>query len=63
MTMVGASSVTPVRMSHQQRPLSMLNSFDQDFMKHGHIVKYHNVFKNDDDQYCTMPSGVIALCL
>ena len=39
--MAGALSVTPVRpyLHRTQRcPLSKLNSFEQNFMKHGHIV-------------------------
>ena len=49
-TIAGSLSVTPVRpsvrtltsvsTSHQRRPLSKLNSFDRNFMKLGHIVKY-----------------------
>ena len=32
-------------------------------MKLGHTVKYHNVFLDlHNGPYCTMPSGVIALC-
>ena len=63
MTMVGALSVTPVRKSHQGRPLSKLNSFDQNFMKLDHIGKHHNVFfKFGNVPYRTMSPGVIALC-
>ena len=48
--------------SHQRRLLSKLNSFDQNFMTLGHIVKYHNVFiKFDNDLNRIMPSGVIVL--
>ena len=49
--------------------LLKLNNFDQNFMKLGHIVIYHNVkypkvfIKFDNVQYHTTPSGVIALCL
>ena len=39
MTMAGA----PVHLSHQGHPQSKLISFDQDFMKLGHVVKYHDV--------------------
>ena len=44
MTMARALSVTPVRPSgrtnllSKRRPLSKLNTFDQNFMKLGHIV-------------------------
>ena len=67
MTMAGALSVTPVR-THvrlsKRRPLSKSNSFDQNFMKLGHIVKYHDVFfKFDNGPYRTMFSVVMALCL
>ena len=41
------------------RPLSNLNSFDQNFMKLGHIIKYHNVFKFDNGPYLTMPSELL----
>ena len=47
----------------QRRPLSKSYSFDQNFMKLGHIIKYHNVFKPDNGLYRTMPLGVVALCL
>ena len=37
--------------------LSKLNSFDQNFMKRGHIVWYHNVFfKFDNGLYPTILS-------
>ena len=77
MVMTGALSVTPVRpsisayvhfglsvrTSHQRRLLSKSNSFDQNFMKLGHIVKYHYVFvKFDNVLYRTMPSGVTPFC-
>ena len=70
--MAGALSVTPVRpyvstyvrTSVQQSPLSNSNTFDQNFMKLGHIVKYHNVFfKFDNGPHRTMLSTVMALCL
>ena len=60
MTMARALSVTPVcpsvrtyvlmyvRLS-KRRPLSKSNTFDQNFMKIGHIVKYHDVFFNFDN--------------
>ena len=36
-------------------PLSKLNTFDQNFMELGHIVKYHNVFfKFNNGPYRTM---------
>ena len=45
-------------------PLFKSNSFNQNFMKLGHIVKYHDVFfKFDNGPYRTMLSGVKALCL
>ena len=45
-------------------PLSKSNTFDQNFIKLGHIVKYHNVyFKFDNGPYRTMLSEVMALCL
>ena len=48
----------------KQRPLSNLNTFDQNFMKLGHIVKYHDIFfKFDNGPYCTMLSAVMVLCL
>ena len=48
----------------QRRPLSKSNSFNQNFIKLGHIVMYHDVFiKLDNGLYRTMPSGVLALCL
>ena len=46
-----------------RRLLSNMNSFDYNFMKLGHIIKYHNVFKFQNGLYRIMPSGVIALCL
>ena len=71
MTMTGALSVTPVRpyvrtyvhTSVQRRPLSKSNTFDQNFIKLGHIVKYHDVFKFDNGAYRTWLSVVMALCL
>ena len=46
----------------KQRPLSKSNIFDQNFMKLGHIVKYHDVFfKFDNGPYRTMLSVVMAL--
>ena len=40
------------------------NIFYQNFMKLGHIVKYHNVFfKFDNGPYRTMLSVVMAFCL
>ena len=67
MTMAGALSVTPVRMYvrlSKQRQLSNSNTFDQNFMKLGHIVKYHDIFfKFDNGPYRTMLSAVMALCL
>ena len=47
-----------------RRPLSKSNTFDPNFMKLGHIVKYHNVFfKFDNGPYRTRLSVVMALCL
>ena len=44
--------------------LSKLNSFDQNFMKVGHIVKYHYIFfKFVNDLYHTMSLVINALCL
>ena len=66
MTMAGALSVTPVRTylrTYVRRPLSKSNTFDQNFMKLGHIVYYHDVFfKFDNGPYGTMLSVVRALC-
>ena len=71
MTMAGALSVTPVhpsvltyvRLSKDVPSLSQ-NTFDKNFMKLGHIVKYHDVFfKFDNGSYRTMLSVVMALCL
>ena len=45
-------------------PLSKSNTFDQNFMKPGHIVKYHYFFfKFDNGPYRTMLSVVMALCI
>ena len=45
-------------------PLSILNIFNQNFMKLGHIVKYHDVFfKFDNGPYHTRLPRVMALCL
>ena len=67
MTMAGALSVTPVRpyvLLSKRRPLSKSNTYDQNFMKLGHIVKYHDIFfKFDNGPYRTMLSVVMALCL
>ena len=72
MIMAGALSVTPVRpfvrtlpmyVHSDRRPLSNSNIFYQNFMKLGHIVKYHNVFfKFDNGPYRTRLSVVMALC-
>ena len=43
--------------------LSKSNRFDQNFMKLGHIVKYHVFFKFDNSPYRTMLSAVMVLCL
>ena len=42
-------------------PLSKSNTFDQNFMKLDHIVKYHDIFfKFDKGPYRTMLSAVMA---
>ena len=46
----------------KRRLLSYMNSFDYNSMKHGHIIKYHNVFMFQNEIYRIMSSGVIALC-
>ena len=47
-----------------RRLLSNSNIFYQNFMKLGHIVKYHDVFFNfDNGPYRTRLSRVMALCL
>ena len=47
----------------KQCPLSKLNTFDQNFMKLDHIVKYHDVFfKFNNGPYRTRLSAVNALC-
>ena len=44
--------------------LSKSNTFDHNFIKLGHIVKYHDVFfKFDNGPYSTMLSAVMGLCL
>ena len=67
MTMAGALIVTPVRLSvcsYVRHPLSKSNTFDQNFMKLGHIVEYNDVFsKFDNGTYRTMPVVVMALCI
>ena len=71
MIMAKALSVTPVRPYvrtyvhlSRRRLLSKSNTFDQNFMTLGHIVKYHNVFfKFDNGLYRTRLSVVMALCL
>ena len=46
------------------RPLSKSNTFDQNFMKLAHIVRYYNVFfKFDNGPYRTILSVVMVLCL
>ena len=48
----------------KRRPLSKSTIFDQNFMKHGHIVNWHDVFfKFDNGPHRTMLSVVLALCL
>ena len=62
-TYVRTYVLTYIRLS-KQHPLSKSNTYDQNFMKLGHIVKYHNVFfKFDNGPYRTMLSVVMALCL
>ena len=53
-----------MKKKHLKRcPLSKLNTFDQNLMKFGHIVKYHNAFfKFNNGPYRTMLSVVMALC-
>ena len=70
MKMAGALSVTPVRPSilyirtYVCPNDNTLNTFDQTFMKLGHIIEYHNVFfKFDNYPYRTRLSVVMALCL
>ena len=74
MIMAGALSVRPsvlyVRTyftyvgTSRWRRLSKSYTFDQNFMKFGRIVKYHNVFvKFDNGLYRTRLSVVMALCL
>ena len=46
----------------KRRLLSKINGFDYNYIKLGHIIKYHNVFKFHNDPFRIMPSGVIALC-
>ena len=40
-----------------------MNSFDYNYMKLGHIIKCHNVFKFENYSYGTMPSGVQPLLM
>ena len=48
----------------KRHPLSNSNIFYQNFMKLGHIVKYHDVFfKFNNGPYRTLLSVVMALCL
>ena len=48
----------------KQCPLSKSNIFDQNFMEHGHIVSYQDVFfKFHNGPYRNMLSVVMALCL
>ena len=70
MIMAETLSVTPVRQYFtyvrlsRRRPLSKLNTNNQNSMKLGHIVKYYNVFfKFDNGPYHTRLSVVMALCL
>ena len=56
-------SVTPVHRSNQQNLLSKSNNFDQNYIKLDHIVKYHIIFKLNNNPYRTMPStSVIKIC-
>ena len=58
-----ASAHPSIHMSHQRHLLTKSNSFDQNFMKLLHIIKYHNVlFKFYNGPYHTMPSRLFALC-
>ena len=77
LTMARALSVTPVcpyvhgtyvhtlGLSNDVRSLSRIQcTFDQNSMKLGHIVKYHDVFfKLHNGPYHTLLSVVMALCL
>ena len=77
--MAGALSITPVRpyvrtylrtylltyvRLSEQPTLSNSNTFDQNFMKLGHIVKYHGVFfMFDNGPFRTMLLVVMAISL
>ena len=62
-TYLRAYVLTYVRTS-KRRPLSNSNTFNQNFMKLGHIVKYHDVFfKFNNGPYRTMLQVVMTLCL
>ena len=67
MTMARALSVTHVLPNlHTPNDVRSLSrkTFDQNFMKLGHIVKYHaDFFKLDNGPYHTMLSVVMPLCL
>ena len=57
-------NVCPYIRHTQRQTLAEIKSFDQNFMKLGHIVKYNDVFfKFDNGLYRTMSSRVIAFCL
>ena len=53
-----------MKIHHLKRcSLSKSNTFNQNFMKLGHIVQYQDVlFKFDNGPYCVMLSVVMALC-
>ena len=53
-----------MKIHHLKRsPPFKSNIFYQNFMKLGHIVKYHDVFfKFQNGLYHIVPAGVIALC-
>ena len=71
MTMAGALSVTLVHpyvhTLHTyvcpKTSALQVEYFYRNFMKLGHIVKYHDVFKFNNGPYRTMPSVVMDLCL
>ena len=64
--MAGSLSVTPVRPYVRPDDVPSLTRifFNQNFMKLGHIVKYHDdFFKFDNGPHRTRLSRVMALCL
>ena len=68
MIIAGALSVTPVHPSvctyvhlSRRRLLSKSNTFDQNFIKLSHIVKYHKVFFNFDNGPYRIRLSVVML--